>query len=295
MNKKVVIALFTIFIALVISLKFIDGAKEPKGFVPKYAMGWAIKDEYSDFKESDFKGEALELPPFWPMALVINEEYLYAVDLMEGIQTLKINPNGNLSSLYYLITIDKNQESHIAYTENQDLAVKGSYLYVAETAYDRIRILKINPDGSLTPKLTFGKEGKGLGEFSSAGGLAVKGDYLYIADSGSNRIHVLKISPDGNLVPEYTFGKFGKELGEFVSPSGLAIKEDYFYVVETANNRIHVLKINPDGSLTPKLTFGKQGKGLGEFSSLSGLAVKGNYLYVGDMGNKRIQVLEIKY
>jgi len=75
-------------------------------------------------------------------------------------------------------------------------------------------------------KSTFGKEGRGLGEFISPGGVAIKGDYLFVADLGNSRIQVLKINPDGSLFPKFSFGKEGKGLGEFESPISLAVKRN---------------------------------------------------------------------
>ncbi|MCG2703055.1 MAG: hypothetical protein L6366_01595, partial [Candidatus Omnitrophica bacterium] len=57
----------------------------------------------------------------------------------------------------------------------------------------RIQVLKINPDGSLSPVLSFGKEGKGLGEFKYLSSFAVKNNYFYITDAGNNRVQVLEI------------------------------------------------------------------------------------------------------
>jgi len=53
--------------------------------------------------------------------------------------------------------------------------------------------LKINSDGSLFPKFSFGKEGKGLGEFIYPFTLAIKDNYLFVADSGNSRIQILEI------------------------------------------------------------------------------------------------------
>jgi 6-phosphogluconolactonase (cycloisomerase 2 family) len=184
----------------------------------------------------------------------------------------------------------------------RSLAIKDDYLFVTELDNSRIQILKIAPDGNLSPKFTFGKKGKELGEFESLLDLAIKDDYLFVADSGNSRIQIFKIAPDGNLSPKSTFGKEGKGLGEFNGfPNlGLAIKDDYLFVADSGNSRIQIFKIAPDGNLSPKFTFGKEGKDLGEFGSYPGfflsfldLAIKDDYLFVADSGNSRIQIFKI--
>lgn len=61
------------------------------------------------------------------------------------------------------------------------LVVRKNYLYATDPL-NRIQVLKINPDGSLTPKSSFGKEGKGLGEFGRLSGLIIAGKTMYILD-----------------------------------------------------------------------------------------------------------------
>jgi hypothetical protein len=81
----------------------------------------------------------------------------------------------------------------------ESLAIKGDYLFVTDLSKPFIiHILKINPDGSLTPKFIFGKKGEGLGEFGDLVdgpvGLAIREDYLYVSDPGNQRIQVLKLN-----------------------------------------------------------------------------------------------------
>ncbi|MBU4479027.1 MAG: hypothetical protein KKH34_08100 [Candidatus Omnitrophica bacterium] len=73
------------------------------------------------------------------------------------------------------------------------LAIKGNYLFVADSGNSRIQVLEIKSDGNLTPKFSFGKRGKGKGEFIYPFGLVTKDNYLYVADTGNNRIQGLEI------------------------------------------------------------------------------------------------------
>jgi hypothetical protein len=201
----------------------------------KYETHWARKDEFSEFSN------ALKLPLAWPTALVINGDYLYALDFSKGIQILEIDSWGRLSPKHYFGKEYKALK--VVYTTKQGLAVKGDYLYVADSGNHRLQVLTMNSDGSLIPHIAFGGKGKGLGEFFSPAGLAVKGDYLYVADSGNHRLQVLTMNSDGSLIPHIAFGGKGKGLGEFFSPAGLAVKGDYLYVGDNLNARIQVLEI----------------------------------------------------
>ena len=148
---------------------------------------------------------------------------------------------------------------------------------------------------TLVSRFSFGKEGKGLGEFESVTGLTTIDDYLFAADSGNDRIQVLQIHPDGSLSAKFTFGKEGKNLGEFNGPLGFTTKDSYLFIADSGNSRIQVFQIHPDGSLTPKSTFGKEGKNLGELNGFSmlNLTAKDNHLFIADSGNSRIQIFQI--
>ncbi len=160
--------------------------KEPKSLIAMSRIIWERKDLFAQ------DSMALGLPIIWPTGLLINANCLYASDFCEGIQIFKFGFRGKLFATSYF---DKSSKGvTIMYSTGQQLAVKGSYLYVADSGNSRIQVFKINPDGNIYPKFTFGKRGEGLGEFSSfMGGLAVKGSYLYVADSGNSRIQVFKI------------------------------------------------------------------------------------------------------
>ena len=73
------------------------------------------------------------------------------------------------------------------------LAIKDNYLFVGDGGNNRIQILKINPDGSLTAQSVFGKEGKGLGEFGIIESIVIKDGYLYVSDWGRQCIHIMEI------------------------------------------------------------------------------------------------------
>ncbi|MBU4479025.1 MAG: hypothetical protein KKH34_08090 [Candidatus Omnitrophica bacterium] len=51
----------------------------------------------------------------------------------------------------------------------------------------------MQPNGDLVSKFTFGKEGKGLGEFGFIENLAIKNNFFYVSDTGNNCIQILEI------------------------------------------------------------------------------------------------------
>jgi len=185
------------------------------------------------------------------------------------------------------------------------LAIKGNYLFVADSGNSRIQVFTINQDGSIFPKLTYGNEGKGLGEFGDGLlSLAIKGNYLFVADSGNSRIQVFTINQDGSISSKSFYGKKGHELGEFGWHGlYLSVKKDSLFVADSGNSRIQIATINLDGGLDFNFVFGKEGQGLGEFGRYPeplsfpgsiGLVSKDNYLYVTDSGNSRLQIMEIQ-
>src|SRR3989338_4480496 len=59
-------------------------------------------------------------------------------------------------------------------------AIKGNYLYTTDYWNNRIQVFKINPDGSLSFKFSFGKGGEGSGEFNEPSFFTIREDYLYV-------------------------------------------------------------------------------------------------------------------
>jgi tripartite motif-containing protein 71 len=175
------------------------------------------------------------------------------------------------------------------------LAIRGDYLFVADTENNRIQVFGIKPDGNLEFKFIFGKEGKELGEFSCPSGLAINGNYLFVADGGNNRIQTININSDASLVAKSIFDGKNIESGKFLSSYSinLAINDTNLFISGGVSSKAQVFNINSDGTITPKFSFGKEGEGLGEFKVPDGIAIKDKYLYVGDSINYRIQVFKI--
>jgi len=131
----------------------------------------------------------------------------------------------------------------------------------------------------------FGKQGKGDGEFSDAGGIAVTDSEVFVADSLNHRIQVF--DTDGKLLRK--FGSEGKAEGQFRCPTKLCVDDSgHLFVNDAGNHRIQVLKL--DGTFIS--AFGEEGKGIGQFKRAQGICFDniGRRLLVADEINHRVQV-----
>jgi len=154
---------------------------------------------------------------------------------------------------------------------------------------------------SLTPRLTWGTEGSGAGQFSAPRGIAISSDgFVYVADSGNDRIQ--KFTADGQYVTSW--GSSGDcennpnpNPGTFCEPWGVGVGPDgSVYVADTWAHRIQ--KFTADGNLVTSWgIFGQRGvddaDGTGYFYGPRDVAMgpDGN-VYVTDTGNKRVQVFD---
>jgi tripartite motif-containing protein 71 len=156
------------------------------------------------------------------------------------------------------------------------IAVAGRYVYVADSANDRI--VRFGLDGS-HPALLAGP-GSAPGQVSSPRGLTVAGGALYVADEGNHRVQALSLSGR----PLYAEGAFGKGPGQFVNPFGVAVHGARVYVVDDNNNRIAVL--------SRELRTLEEWSGAGTRYALSYIRAAAvdaaGHLYVADTGNERV-------
>jgi len=178
------------------------------------------------------------------------------------------------------------------------------------------------------PKLTFGSQGIGNGQFSHPYGITTdsKGNIL-VSDFSNHRIQIfntegkfistfgngnnkfnypigITMNPKGNIIvcdnhkvqvfdPEgkfiSTFGSYGNGYGQFYNPSGITINSNgNIYICDNSNNRIQIF--DAQGKFIS--TFGSTGSGNGQFSGPRGIETnsKGNVI-VSDCSN-RIQIFD---
>jgi DNA-binding beta-propeller fold protein YncE len=126
--------------------------------------------------------------------------------------------------------------SDFKFTNGVGVAVDSSgNVYVADTGNNRIE--KFTSNGTLIT--TWGKPGKGDGQFISPLGIAVdpSGNNVYVADTGNNRIQ--KFDSDGKFITKV--GSAGSGDGHFLFPTGVAVDPSgNLYIVEQGNHRIQV-------------------------------------------------------
>jgi len=149
----------------------------------------------------------------------------------KGHQVFKFSPEGKV-----LLTLGKagvtgegpdtfNQPSDVVVAQNGDIFVADGH-----DENSNARIVKFTKDGKFIK--TWGKRGKGPGEFDCPHGLAFdsKGR-LFVADRSNNRIQIFDQE-----------GKYLAEWKQFSRPSGVYIdKNDVIYVADSESNN----KVNP--------------------------------------------------
>ena len=164
-----------------------------------------------------------------------------------------------------------------------DVAVSadGRTVFVADSKAHRIAVFDV-----ATGKLerTFGRRGKGDGEFNFPTALAIgpEGD-LYVVDQASARVQIFAQSG------EYLdgFGGRGIAYGAFVRPKDVAVDEaGIVYVPDAAFNNLQLF----DDELRLLMFVGEGGSGPGQFQQAAAVAVRGDEIVVVDQLNRRVQV-----
>jgi len=159
------------------------------------------------------------------------------------------------------------------------IAVSGGYVYVADSANNRIQRFRL--DGS--EAILWGGPGSAPGQFSSPRGLAVAGGVVYVADEGNHRVQALDLQGR----PLYAEGTFGKGPGQFVNPFGVAVHGARVYVVDDNNNRIVLL------TRTLRYLGEWSGEGAYHLSYIRAAAIDpAGRVYVADTGHERIAVFD---
>jgi tetratricopeptide (TPR) repeat protein/streptogramin lyase len=136
------------------------------------------------------------------------------------------------------------------------------------------------------PAITFGQEGREIGQFRQPGSVVVdEAGRLYVADTYNHRIQVF--DPNGHFL--HTFGAEGAQRGALLRPKGLAWGPNHLlYVADTGNHRIQAF--NQQGEVV--MALGSFGNLPSQFNAPEAMAVDGsNTLYIADTQNHRVQKL----
>jgi len=131
-------------------------------------------------------------------------------------------------------------------------------------------------------QLTWGRKGKGEGEFNDPIGIAINSDdHILITDFKNRRVQKFSSS-----------GKFLSSFSVPGNPSGIAIDgRGHIYVAQFGEDCISVYL--PSGKLLRR--WGRNGTGDGEFHQPAGLAIgPDGSVFLGDDVNRRIQKFDAK-
>ena len=160
-----------------------------------------------------------------------------------------------------------------------DIAISNNKVYVADLNNHCIQVLH----SDLTFSSTFGKRGRGKGQFDSPQGIACdRTGNVYVADRDNYRIQVF--TAEGKFLR--MFGRCGRGKGELDNPISIAVHDGLLYVGEGYNGRVSVFTLV--GQFVT--SFGSKGTGPGQFRWPCGLAVDSNgVVYVCDSRNKNVQ------
>jgi len=156
---------------------------------------------------------------------------------------------------------------------------KDGFIYIADTQNDRVQ--KFDNDGKFL--LSFGKHGRGEGEFMQPNYISVKEEKLYVSDQYNHRVQVF--DKEGNFI--FAFGNHQI----FNQPGGIDFDEDgNIYVADIHNHRI--CKSSSDGDFIS--SFGKYGEEPGKFNQPHGIFILDSLIYVADRQNNRVQIFNLK-
>jgi hypothetical protein len=147
-----------------------------------------------------------------------------------GHQVFKYSPDGTL--LMTLGTPGGGRDADYFYQPNDVLVASNGDIFVSEghssAEGSNARILKFDKSGKFIK--SFGKLGKGPGEFDQPHALAMDSKQrLFVGDRSNNRIQIL--DQDGNYIAEWT---------QFSRPSGIAIdRDDDIYVADSESGSVN--------------------------------------------------------
>jgi streptogramin lyase len=161
-----------------------------------------------------------------------------------------------------------------------NLVVRSSGIYVV----DGSRIVRMD-DIAGAGWTSYGAQGNGVGQFTSAVGIAVSTTgQIYVADTNDHRIVRIDNMTGANWI---SYGTAGSGVGQFSSPHGVTLdKTGRIYIADTANNRI-VRMDDMNGSNW--VSFGVHGSGVGQLETPWCVVLDGvGRIYISDSGNNRI-------
>lgn len=172
----------------------------------------------------------------------------------------------------------------------QAIIIKNQTLFIVDGCSTRIQLFTL--EGEFIR--SFGKKGKGEGEFNELVSIAVLDSMVFVTDTESDRVQTFDW--DGKFIRQWgiltrSFGT-DADAAPFTGPyrNTICAADGHVYVCDTVNNRIQVF--NEHGQFIRG--WGWKGESdeeaLGAFNSPVGIHVSGGLVFVADRYNHRIQV-----
>ena len=165
----------------------------------------------------------------------------------------------------------------------------GDRIYVVDIGgidSDKHRVTVFDPEGKLL--FTFGKHGRGLGEFHLASHIDISpSDEIHVLDAGNFRVQVF--DRDGKFLR--TWGQIGMGMGDLARPRGLALdSEGNVYVTDGTFGNFQIF--NPQGQLLMWIGNAGHENKPGQYALPAGIAVdEANHVYVVDQLYAKVEVL----
>lgn len=224
---------------------------------------------------------------YYPQGITIDSDNnVYVADsLNHRIQ--KFNNNGTFLTQWGNNTTPGYQSSADGEFSNpEDIASNGNYVYVADT--DNHRIQKFEKDGTYLTQWGNGyNPGSEDGQFRNPRGITANYGKVFVSDTGNRRIQ--EFDEDGVFLS--TWGSSGDGDGEFFNPNGITVLPGidsigYIYVADNYNDCVQ--KFNPAHTFISK--WSTKGSGNGLFDDPRDLTTDalGN-VYVIEHINERVQ------
>lgn len=124
-----------------------------------------------------------------------------------------------------------------------DLAMNrtGSVLYVVDSTACKVRAFDLNPDAIGIPIASFGKPGRGQGEFFNPRGITASSDgFIYVTDDADR---IQKFDEQGQFISQWgiPMDRDGIGAGELFKPAGIDVDEqNRIVVVDWGNHRAQI-------------------------------------------------------
>lgn len=170
------------------------------------------------------------------------------------------------SNFEYIAKFGSNGTGNQQLDTPSGMATNGKYLYIADTANNRILKWTLCGGNYVAQQST---------NLSAPKDIEIFRGRLFVADSGNNTIRVF----DTNLKEKSNFGSLS-------TPVSIATDGEFLYVCEQGNHRISVY----DRDLNLEFTFGSNGTGNNQLDTPNQIAFsrREKCLYIVDTGNTRV-------